>query len=183
MISIELLKYVYFLTKVNMLGNSRIKIILNAVNNSYDFYNCSQKDLKRIDGIDANLSMEILKTRVFRDKYETEFDKILCEAEKKNVSISCILDEAYPFNLRNIFDAPVIIYYKGNLNKSDKYSLSIVGTRSPTEYGKYTCENFTEKLCRLGIPVVSGFARGIDSVVHNTCLNNDNITYAVLAAA
>ncbi|MEP7145407.1 MAG: DNA-processing protein DprA, partial [bacterium] len=96
-----------------------------------------------------------------------------------NVSILSTLDDDYPCNLKNTFDAPIIIYCKGRLNKSDKYSLSIVGTRTPTEYGKYTCEDFTEKLCRLGIPIISGFARGIDSVVHRTCLKNDNLTYAV----
>ncbi|MEO8665187.1 MAG: DNA-processing protein DprA [Ignavibacteria bacterium] len=177
--SIELLRYVYFLTRVNKLGNSRIKIILRAIPEPYDLYNCSRNDLKRIEGIDSVISYEIIKSIGYRQQSQFEFDKILSEAARKNISLTSILDEDYPFNLRNAYDAPVIIYYKGRLHGSDKYSLSIVGTRNPTEYGKYTCENFTEKLSNLGIPVISGFARGIDSIVHKTCLKNDNLTYAI----
>ncbi len=179
MISTERLKYVNFLTKVNKLGNSRIKIILNSIGNSYDFYNCSQNDLKRIEGIDSILSGEILRTRAFKAVHDNEFDNVLKDADRKHVSIISFLDDDYPFNLKNCFDAPVILYYKGRLNRSDKFSMSIVGTRTPTEYGKYTCEDFTKKFCSLGIPVISGFARGIDSVVHKTCLKNNNLTYAV----
>ncbi len=72
MTATERLKYVNFLTKVNKLGNSRIKIILNSIGNPYDFYNCSQNDLKRIEGIDSILSGEILRTRAFKAVHDNE---------------------------------------------------------------------------------------------------------------
>ena len=104
-----------------------------------------------------------------------EAEKLLADAHKKKIKIVSVFDDDYPENLKKIYDAPVILYYKGNLAKTDKYSLSIVGTRNPTEYGKYTCEKFTEQLSELGIPVISGFARGIDSIVHKGCLKNNNL--------
>jgi len=177
--TIEQIKYVYFLTKVNNLGNTRIRNILYRLKDPYDFFNCSQNDLRKIDGIDINLSRDIIESVNKKKVYDIEFELFIKDTEKKNIKVLSILDEEYPENLRKIFDAPVLMYYKGNLDASDKYSLSIVGTRNPTEYGKYTCERFTEKLSKLGIPVVSGFARGIDSIVHNVCLKNDNLTYAV----
>jgi DNA processing protein len=176
------LKYVYFLSKVNKLGNTRIKNILSHLKTQYDFFQCSQNDLRKIEGIDFNISKEIISSRNNRASIENEFDSILKNAVKKNIYMISILDEDYPENLKKIFDAPVILYYKGKLDKKDKYSLSIVGTRTPTEYGKYTCEKFTEKLSALGIPVISGFARGIDSIVHKVCLKNENLTYAVLGS-
>lgn len=177
--NLEQIKYVYFLTKVNKLGNTRIKNILYRLKDQYDFFNCSQNDLRKIEGIDLNISRDIKDSAEKKKIYDIECESFIREAEKKNIKVLSLLDEEYPENLKKIYDSPVLLYYKGKLDASDKYSLSIVGTRNPTEYGKYTCEKFTEKLSKLGIPVVSGFARGIDSIVHNVCLKNNNLTYAV----
>lgn len=176
---IEQLKYVYFLTKVNKLGNNRIRNILLRLKDPYDFFNCTQSDLRKIEGIDQSISKDIIESAKSRFSSDTECEKLIADAEKKSINVISIQDNEYPENLRKIFDAPVLLYYKGKLNISDKYSLSIVGTRNPTEYGKYTCEKFTEKLSRLEIPVISGFARGIDTIVHKVCLKNNNMTYAV----
>lgn len=175
----EQIKYVYFLMHVSKLGNTRIKNILHRLPESYDFFNCSQNDLRKIEGIDHNISGDIIEAKSKRKIIENETEELIAEAERKKIDIISTFDHRYPENLKKIFDAPVLLYTKGKLDNSDKYSLSIVGTRSPTEYGKYTCEKFTEQLCELGIPVISGFARGIDSIVHNVCLKNDNLTYAV----
>ena len=176
------LKYVYFLTRQKNLGNTRVKSILNHLSDPYDFYQCSRSDFKRIEGIDSAISDELIRQRERKEGYEKEFDRILKDAERKNINIICILDDDYPENLKKIFDAPILLYYKGKLSKIDKYSLSIVGTRNPTEYGKYTCEKFTERISLLGIPIISGFARGIDSIVHRICLKNDNLNYAILGS-
>lgn len=164
---------------MNKLGNTRIKNILNRLKDQYDFFNCSQNDLRKIEGIDLNISRDIKDSAEKKKIYDIECESIIRDAEKKSIKVLSLLDEEYPENLKKIYDSPVLLYYKGKLDVSDKYSLSIVGTRNPTEYGKYTCEKFTEKLSKLGIPVVSGFARGIDSIVHNVCLKNNNLTYAV----
>lgn len=176
---IEQIKYVYFLMKVNKLGNTRIKNILSRIKDPYDFFNCSQSDLRKVEGIDHSISRVIIESSKNRSQYDSECEKFIDDALKKNIFVVSILDKEYPENLKKIFDAPVMLYYKGKLDMSDRYSLSIVGTRNPTEYGKYTCEKFTEKLSKLGIPVISGFARGIDTIVHKVCLRNNNLTYAV----
>ncbi len=175
----EKIKYVYFLMNIGKLGNTRIRNILYKHSDPYDFFNCSQSELRKIDGIDYSISMEILGMRNKRKIIEEEAGDLINESERKNINIVTILDDNYPDNLKKVFDAPVMLFYKGKLNNKDKYSLSIVGTRNPTEYGKYTCEKFTEKLCELGIPLISGFARGIDSIVHKVCLKKRNLTYAV----
>ncbi len=175
-----MLEYIYFLTGVKRLGNTRVRNILNKFGNSYDFLNCSGNDLKQVEGIDSYIAFEILAARKNWHTCKKEFEGVLRDAERKKIKLVSILEDEYPANLKKIFDAPVLIYYKGRLNKSDRFSISIVGTRTPTEYGKYNCENFTEKLSELQIPVISGFARGVDSIVHKVCLKKDNLTYAVL---
>jgi len=177
--TIELLKYIYFLTKVKNLGNKRIKSIISWFPDFPGFLKSGINELRKIEGIDSNISNEITLAKKNYTVFEKEFESVVSKAEQKKINIISILDEDYPENLKRTYDAPVILYYKGILDPKDKYSLSIVGTRNPTEYGKYTCEKFTKQLSELGIPIVSGFARGIDSIVHKTCLKNGNLNYAV----
>lgn len=176
----ENLKYLFYLTKVKNLGNVRIKNILNRCKDAKECFELSKRDLKRIEGIDEKTSDEIKKSKKFFGEYEQEFNKIIKDAEEKKIRIVNITDEEYPSNLKKIFDAPVLLYIKGKLYKEDKYSLSVVGTRFPTEYGRNVCERLVKEISRLGIPVVSGLARGIDSMSHRVALENNNTTYAVL---
>lgn len=179
MSSIESLKSVYFLTQVNKLGNVKIKSILNHFELPEDLFKCGENEFRRIPGIDSNITEEIFSTKKEKDRIFRVFDQIIGKSEKSSVKIISILDIEFPENLKRIYDSPVLLYYKGKLTDKDKYSLSIVGTRNPTEYGKYNCEKFTEQISNLNIPVISGFARGIDTIVHKTCLKNNNMTYAV----
>ncbi|MBK8382017.1 MAG: DNA-protecting protein DprA [Ignavibacteria bacterium] len=177
--SFEFLKYIYLLTQVNKLGNVKIRKLMNHFSSPENFYNCKINDLKRINGIDESISLEILSGIKNKEKYFREFDEIFSRAERSEIKLVCISDKDYPENLKRIFDTPVLLYYKGKLSETDKYSLSIVGTRNPTEYGKYNCEKFTDELSGLNIPIVSGFARGIDTIVHKTCIKNKRLNYAV----
>ena len=179
MASFEFLKYIYLLTQVNKLGNVKIRKLMNHFSSPENFYNCKINDLKRINGIDESISLEILSGIKNKEKYFREFDEIFSRAERSEIKLVCISDIDYPENLKRIFDTPVLLYYKGKLSETDKYSLSIVGTRNPTEYGKYNCEKFTDELSGLNIPIVSGFARGIDTIVHKTCIRNKRLNYAV----
>lgn len=176
----ENLKYLFYLTKIKNLGNVRIKNILTRCKEARDCFQLSKHELKRIEGIDEKTSYEIIKSKKFFGEYEQEFNKIIRDAEEKKIQIVNITDEEYPSNLKKIFDAPVLLYIKGKLQKEDKYSLSVVGTRFPTEYGRNVCERLVKDISRLGIPIVSGMARGIDSMSHRVALENNNLTYAVL---
>ncbi len=176
------LEYAYFLTRVDKLGNARIRNILFRIHNLYDLCNCTPADLRKVEGIDINLAKEIFFAKRKLKEFSAEWEQIKSNAYSKGIKIVCILSDKYPINLKNIFDAPVILYYKGDLSEMDRYSISIVGTRTPTEYGKFICEKFTGIFSELKIPVVSGFARGTDTVVHKTCVRNGNITYAILGS-
>lgn len=182
MSSTDLIKFIYFLTKVKNLGNVKIKSVLSYFTNPQDFYKSNEREFRKITGIDSVISSEIAAALRNKEMLFREFENISEKAVKENFRLISILDDEYPDNLRRIFDTPVLLYCKGHLTQDDRYSLSIVGTRSPTEYGKYNCEKFTEAVSILKIPVISGFARGIDTIVHRTSLKFDNINYAVLGS-
>ena len=102
-------------------------------------------------------------------------------AKKNNVKILSYLDENYPQELKNIHAPPPILYCKGDinlLNFQDK--IAVVGTRKPSSYGKKVSEFLVKELVENEILVVSGLARGIDSIVHRTALENNGKTVAVI---
>lgn len=180
--NINNLKYLFLLSKINNLGNVRIRNILNKFPYDKSIFEASINEIKFIEGINDNVAKDILNFNKNKNKYSEEYKRMLDLCDKKKIKIITILDEQYPVNLKNIYDAPVILYYKGKLFKEDAYSLSIVGTRYPSEYGKNACQKFVNELSELKIPVISGMARGIDALSHKVCLDNGNITYAVLGS-
>jgi DNA processing protein len=174
------LKYIYFLTRVKNLGNIRIKNIYSSYKKIDENILFNSEKLKRIEGINEIITGNIIKAGKNFKTIEEEFEKVLEKAEKNNVKIICFLDDEYPANLKNIFDAPVILYCKGNLTANDVFSLSVVGTRYPTDYGRKACSKIVEELSYNNIPIISGMARGIDSLAHKTALDKNNVTYAIL---
>lgn len=109
---------------------------------------------------------------------EKEFEKI----QKENIEILTIKDNDYPELLKEIYTPPPILYVKGNLKKDD-IAIGVVGTRRMTLYGKEVTIDITTELARNGITIVSGLARGIDSVSHKTALENGARTIAVLGSS
>lgn len=93
-------------------------------------------------------------------------------------------DADYPDLLYEITDPPPVLYYEGRLELltacQQRPAVGIVGTRSPSEYGKRWTRRLTKTLCRAGFPIVSGLADGIDRVAHESCLEASGDTIAVL---
>lgn len=112
------------------------------------------------------------------DKARAEIE--LCK--KLNIHVIGICDEMYPKRLKRIPDAPVLIYAKGNLNcLNDQKLVAIVGTRKPSEYGSTCSHLFGKNFAERGIVVVSGLAKGIDTLAHKGCIEVNGKTIAVLA--
>jgi DNA processing protein len=89
-------------------------------------------------------------------------------------------DEAYPELLRQIYDPPIVLYVKGTLNAKDKNAVAIVGSRQTTHYGLEVARKLGYQLAYVGVTVVSGGARGIDTAAHQGALNARGRTVAVL---
>ncbi|MCK4843683.1 MAG: DNA-processing protein DprA, partial [Dehalococcoidia bacterium] len=88
----------------------------------------------------------------------------------------------YPAPLKEIYDYPPVLYVKGNPPFQDQPCLAVVGTRRPTIYGRQVTEEIVTDLARSGITIVSGLARGIDSVAHRAALDAGGRTVAVFAS-
>jgi len=106
-------------------------------------------------------------------------------AELKRIADSgcCIVtqdDPEYPESLRQIYDPPIVLYVKGNLSPKDKNAVAMVGSRMTTHYGLEVARKLAYQLAYLGVTVVSGGARGIDTASHQGALSGKGRTIAVL---
>ena len=178
----ENLKLFYFLKSITSLGDVRIRRIAAKFNNLGHLFTSDLQTLKSIDGISEKTLREVESAVNKSNVFEESYLKLLEKLEKSNIKVTTIFDENYPQNLKNIYDAPVILYYYGNMSESDRYSIGIVGTRTPSDYGRKVCRDLSKELANRGLPVVSGLAIGIDSIAHNSCLESGGITYAVLGS-
>src|SRR4030042_2239551 len=92
------------------------------------------------------------------------------------------LDSDYPENLKAVDSAPLILYYIGNLHKTDSNAIAIVGSRKMSSYGKEIAYKFSSEISSLGIVIVSGLALGIDAVAHKACIEVGGRGIVVLAS-
>jgi DNA processing protein len=99
-----------------------------------------------------------------------------------NVTIVTYFDSRYPLQLRGIYNPPPVLYVRGDISFDYNMSLAIVGSRAFTDYGRQTAELFAYQLASWGFTIVSGGARGIDSVAHHAVLNARGKTLSVLGS-
>ena len=110
---------------------------------------------------------------------EADPDKELETARKAGVRVLTALDEDFPKLLKTIYDPPLALYIKGDL-ASGRVPVGIVGTRKPTDYGARSAARLARELIKAGLTVVSGLARGIDTVAHDAAVKSGGRTWAVL---
>ena len=115
------------------------------------------------------------------DEYiNLEEEKNLIEKEK--IKIITFDSKNYPSLLKEISSPPVILYYKGEIPVEKWKNIGIVGTRTPSPYGKLIAEKLSTELSSRGITIVSGMARGIDTHAHKGAIEGGGKTIAVLGS-
>jgi DNA processing protein len=108
---------------------------------------------------------------------EAEMEKL----ERYGVKVLIYSDSGYPSRLKEIYDYPPILYVRGSLLAEDEWCLAVVGTRRATVYGRQVTEEIVADLARSRITIVSGLAKGIDSVAHRSALEAGGRSIAVFA--
>jgi len=138
-------------------------------------FSASHNELMAVEGIGKKTANSIKSFR-FEDEVKKELDII----KKSKSDVLTTADDEYPSSLKAIFDPPPLLYVKGKIIKKDAIAVGVVGSRSPTVYGKLVTEKISREIAEIGITVISGMARGIDSVAHKSAVNYGGRTIAVL---
>ncbi|MFW6389782.1 MAG: DNA-processing protein DprA, partial [Halanaerobiales bacterium] len=163
------------LTKINGLGPIRINKLLKHFGDPQSIWKASENQLKQVDSI-FKLAEKIVEQRKI-----INIDKLLKDLDKNNIKYITLDDDNYPEQLKNIYDPPPVIYYKGN-NILSSFSVAVIGSRRCTAYGRKTAEKISYELSQKGLTIVSGMARGIDTKGHIGSLKAKGNTVAVLGS-
>lgn len=111
---------------------------------------------------------------------KNDMEKVLSANKEKFISL---LDPNYPIILKQIFKPPFVLFYRGDLTlltDSLTKKIAVVGSRDNSEYGKTSTEKICKNLINNSATIISGLAKGIDSIAHKCCLENGGKTIAVL---
>lgn len=138
--------------------------------------------LKRITGIirEYGTAGKYFASRPRGEVKDIDINKELDLIEKHSIRVIAHYESAYPENLKRIYSPPPVLYVKGDFCEEDLYSVAIVGTRRPSYYGMENAERFGYGLAARGYTVVSGLARGVDTMAHRGALKAGGRTVAVL---
>lgn len=159
--------------------------------NDYSFSKL-EKVLKNFDEISALFDKNKVKNAVFdknlaeiknkllSEDFEKFENKINEEHYKYGIKAVTYISREYPIKLKTIDEPPIVLYTKGDVSLLNKKTIAIVGTRTPSDYGRIVCEKFTKELSSAGLVTVSGLAYGIDTIVAESTLECGGKTIAVL---
>jgi DNA processing protein len=164
------------LTLLPNIGDVRAKALLETFGDAESIFKASKKNLENIEGIGSIAANSIKQFSDFK----------ICEdeikfIEKSKITPLFITDENYPQRLLNCYDSPTLLYYKGNANLNTIKIISIVGTRTNSDYGKNVCDKILEDLAEQNVLITSGLAFGIDTIAHKASLKNNLKTVGVMA--
>ena len=142
------------------------------------------RSLYECDDYPGDIRLTQKQRSALEDKDLAKALEINAVCVKKGIGVAGYHDRLYPERLRAMNDPPALLYYRGALRDlENEYLVSVVGTRSMTEYGGRITEYFCAEFASAGAIVVSGMASGIDSAAHRGCLSRSGYTIAVLGTA
>ncbi|WIV10849.1 DNA-processing protein DprA [Proteiniborus sp. MB09-C3] len=164
-----------WLSSIEGISNKAIDLLEKKLGDLSCLWSTSDNDILSMNEINEKIRHEIIKNR--NDVY---YENLYKKIDDFNVKLITYYDEDYPQSLRYINDSPKVLYLKGQLLPEDETSIAIVGSRKSTSYGKWVAEKISSELASLGIVLISGMAKGIDTQVHVSALNSKTRTIAVL---
>jgi len=172
------LKYKIGISLIPGVGSVNAKKLIAYTGSLEGVFKEKKKNLLKIPGIGEYLAENIVNQQVL-DVAEKEIEYI----SRHEIRHHFYLDEQYPARLKNCEDAPVVIFYKGDVDFNQMKVLSIVGTRNATDYGKECCNKLIDDLTarKHKVLIVSGLAYGVDICAHRAALKSGFDTVAVLA--
>jgi DNA processing protein len=166
-------KYWLGFSLIPTIGTKRLLTLLNSFGDLAAAWTASEGDLRSV-GVEGEPLKNLLQFRRSLDP-----DAEMAKVERVGAHIVTLVDEAYPALLRDLPDAPALLYVRGSLLPSDSLAIGVVGTRKATVYGLDAARDLSKQLAQNSITVISGLAQGIDTAAHRGALAGGGRTLAV----
>lgn len=159
---LEKKKYWIWFSLIKGLGCVRKNKLLQLYGTPEKIYKLNKSELLKIDGIGEETA-----TNIINSKNERLLNYHIQYMKQNNIDIIHICEKSYPQLLKQIYDAPVSLYIRGNKEVLNGKSIGVVGCRNCTDYGKKAAKYFAYNLAKEeSINIVSGLAKGVDSYAH-----------------
>jgi DNA processing protein len=168
------LRYWIGFNKVGGIGAARLRGLLDHFGDLETAWQAPAHELRE-SGLDRRSTSNLLRARSDLD-LGAEVESL----RQKGYGTLTWDDADYPQNLRQVYNPPPLLYVRGRIEKRDEWSVSVVGTRRASVYGKEAARMVAAGLAQAGVTVVSGLAVGIDTVAHRASLDAGGRTIAVL---
>lgn len=162
------------LLSIEGLGQTRLARLVDAFGSAEGIFTQGKAEL-----VEAGVPQKIA-SKIASYSRSKEAQEALKRLRNCGAHTITILDEDYPHLLRSSPQPPAVLFVRGKLNAEEKLMIAMVGTRRPTAYGRAAAERLARELAARGTVIVSGAARGIDSIAHKGCLAAGGRTIAVL---
>ena len=164
------------LQKTKSVGDILAKKLIATVGNATDVFKEKKHTLQKINGIGSYVVQHLMDNSNLKLA-----EKELTYIHKNKIEYSYFLEDGYPKGLQHCIDAPILFFKDGTIDFTNQKMISIVGTRSMTNYGRYFCEKLIEELAIYNPIIVSGFAYGVDICAHKAAMKHNLQTIGVLA--
>jgi DNA processing protein len=161
--------------RIPTIGRARFAILEGYFGSLERAWRASAADLTAA-GLDQR-SVRAVVSRRPSISPEAEMERL----DRLGIDVLTIRDPGYPRLLREVYEYPPVLYVKGQILPEDERSVTVVGTRKTTAYGREVTHQISWELAKNGVTIVSGLARGIDTVAHRAALDAGGRTFAVMA--
>ena len=149
--------FAFWLSSINGVGSKTIQKLLCYFEDEKGIFNAKIEELYRVEGIRKEIIQKIVQSRNCK-----EIEKAWKNLTESKIKFTYLSSKDYPVKLKNIYEPPYSLFYRGNLPDTSKPAVAVVGARNATYEGRCIAEKFGRELARYGVQVISGLARGID---------------------
>lgn len=172
------------LSAVRGVGTTRLRALVERFEDTGAILRAGARELALVQGMDRKTAAAV--AQAFRGGAEGDAarfaDEQLSRLNRTNARILTLWDAEYPSNLRTIYDPPPLLFLRGVIHADLEHSIAVVGTRTMSAYGRAMAAQFGTALAELGVPVVSGLARGVDTAAHTAVLKARGRTWGVIGS-
>jgi DNA processing protein len=161
---------------VKGIGAVRLRTLVDFFGSAEKAWKADANQLK-----EAGLGEKVIDN-LHQVRSQVDLDKVWQKIQQNDITVLTSEDDLYPRRLKEIDQPPPVLYVRGEIRLEDEWSVAIVGTRRMTAYGRQVAEELADFLGRHGVTVISGLARGIDAIAHQSAIKAGGRTYAVMGS-
>jgi DNA processing protein len=160
---------------MGQVDSRKLNLILEIYGTAREAFVAKNNELERAVSLSAHAA------RIFRERHNLQYiEELLVNLENRGIAYFSREHERFPLLLKEIPDPPVGIFCIGTLPSDNTHKVAVIGSRKCSEYGLMTARLFAKPLAQAGIVIVSGMARGVDSMAHRGAIQGGGKTIAVL---